>query len=71
MFPEWRGDLFVGALVNNEVRHLDVENGEIVKETPMFAEIGARIRDVRGAPDGSIYILTDGPQGDVLQVTAK
>ncbi len=71
MFPEWQGDLFAGALVDNEVRHLDVEDGEIVKETAMFSEIGERIRDVRSAPDGSIYILTDGPQGDVLQITAK
>ena len=33
--------LFVGALVDKEVRRLDIEGGQVV------AELGRRIRDVR------------------------
>ena len=58
-------------LVDKEVRRLDMENGKVVAETPVFAEIGERIRDIRAAPDGSICILTDGSAGDVLRVTAE
>jgi len=69
MFPEWSGDLFVGALVDQEVRKLDVENGKIVSEEALFSELEARIRDIRQAPDGSIYVITDGAEGKVVQVT--
>ena len=33
-FPDWQGDLFVGALVDREVRRLDMENGEVTAEEP-------------------------------------
>ncbi len=69
LFPQWQGDLFVGALVDQEVRRLDLENGQVVDEETLFSELNARIRDVRTAPDGSLYILTDGPQGAVIRVT--
>ncbi len=67
-FPEWQGDLFVGALVNKEVRRLDMEGGIVVGEEPVFAEIGERIRDIRSGPDGFLYILTDSPVGKLLRV---
>jgi aldose sugar dehydrogenase len=68
MFPEWRGDLFVGALVDAEVRRLELENGKVVNEEALFGELGTRIRDVRSAPDGSLYIITDGDNGSVVRV---
>jgi glucose/arabinose dehydrogenase len=58
LFPEWKGDLFVGALVNREVRRLDLVNGEVVGEETLFSELDDRIRDVRNGPDGALYILT-------------
>ena len=67
-FPQWQGDLFVGALVDQEVRHLKMESGKIVSEAPVFSEINARIRDVRVGPDGFLYILTDSDSGKVLRV---
>jgi len=60
MFPQWRGDLFVSALVDAEVRRLKLEDGTVVNEEALFSELGTRIREVRQAPDGSIYLLTDG-----------
>jgi aldose sugar dehydrogenase len=29
---------------------------------------GERIRDVRDGPDGSIYVLTDAPQGQLVRL---
>lgn len=71
MFPQWQGDLFIGALVDNEVRRLDMLGGEVQSEEALFSELDSRIRDIRQAPDGSIYVITDGPQGDIIRITAQ
>jgi glucose/arabinose dehydrogenase len=68
LFPEWRGDLFVGALVGREVRRLDVENGRIGGEHALFSELGVRIRDLRVGPDGALYVVTNGKPGQVVRV---
>lgn len=67
-FPEWQNSLFVGALVNKEVRRLSVDNQQVSAEETLFAELDARIRDIRVGPDGLIYIVTDGDQGAVIRV---
>ena len=66
-FPEWQGDLFVGALVDREVRRLDMEDGEVTAEEPLFAELDRRIRDVR-THDGYLYIVEDGPDASIVRV---
>lgn len=58
LFPQWNGDLFIGALVDQEVRHVRLEGGRVVGEEAVFSELDARIRDVRNGPDGALYILT-------------
>lgn len=70
-FPEWRGDLFVAALVDLDVKRLGYDQGKLVQQESLFSELGARIRDVRVGPDGSLYILTDSPQGRVIKVVPK
>ncbi len=70
-FPQWQGDLFIGALVDKEVRRLDMENGKIVAEEKLFSELGERIRDVRSGPDGYLYILTDSEDGKLIRVVPK
>ena len=67
-FPNWRGKLLIGALVDKEVRMLTLSDGRVVDEQAMFGEIGARIRDVRTGPDGMLYLLTDSEQGKVIRV---
>jgi glucose/arabinose dehydrogenase len=69
MFPEWQGDLLIGALVDQEVRRLEVSNGKTGSEETLFAEIKARIRDVRVGPEGAIYILTNGTPGELIRVS--
>lgn len=70
LWPDWQGDLVVGALVNQEVRRLDVDaGGNIVGQERIFPSITARIRDVRVAPDGAVWVTTDEDQGRVLRVT--
>lgn len=69
-FPDWQGDFFVGALVDREVRRLELSAGNVFDEQPVFSEISARIRDVRTGPAGELYILTPDSVVRVVPVTA-
>jgi aldose sugar dehydrogenase len=69
-FPAWQGNLFVTALVAREVRRIALDGERVVEQARLFGEIGERLRDIRTAPDGSLYILTDSPRGRVLRVSA-
>lgn len=69
-FPDWQGDLFVGALAGQMLVRLDVQEGKIVEEEQLLKELHARIRDVREGPDGYIYLLTDSPEGRILRLSA-
>ncbi len=68
LFPEWKGDLFVGALMDKEVRRLDMKNGDVVNEESLFGELDTRIRDLRQGPHGALYIVTDGDPGKIVRV---
>jgi len=62
MFPEWRGDIFFGALSAGGLERVDLEAGEV--EDTQFIPFNTRIREVAQGPDGAIYLLTntkDGP----------
>jgi glucose/arabinose dehydrogenase len=69
-FPDWSGDLLVGALVDRELRRVTLNPDGTSTEEALFTEIDARIRDVRVGPDGAIYIATDGNPGRILKVSA-
>lgn len=60
----YRGDLLVGALVDAEVRRVTLADGS---ETIVFADLDQRIREVRTGPDGCIYALTDGDNGQLIR----
>lgn len=71
MFPDWRGDLLVGALKHRLLSRLDVEGGEIVGEEQLFAGEFGRIREVRVAPDGAIWFAVDSRNGALYRVSAE
>ncbi len=68
-FPAWKGDLFVGALAFQHLRrvHFD-ERGEVVGQEELLSDRHWRIRDVRAAPDGYLYVCTDEDDGRVLRI---
>jgi len=59
MFPEWDGDLLVGALKGAAISKLDLVDGRIQSEYKILNELNARIRDIKVAPDSSIWILLE------------
>ncbi|MBX2837146.1 MAG: PQQ-dependent sugar dehydrogenase [Gammaproteobacteria bacterium] len=71
LFPQLNGDLLVAALKAREVRRVRMDGDKVIAEQVLFKEIGERIRDIRVAPDGSLYLLTDSPQGKVLRIVPE
>jgi glucose/arabinose dehydrogenase len=60
LWPEWKGDIFVGSLKFDLISRLEREGGKIIAEERLFKDRYNRIRDIREAPDGSIYFLAAG-----------
>ena len=58
LWPEWEGHFFVGSLKFDYISRLDPEGGLREVEQMDFPET-KRIRDVREAPDGSIWFLSE------------
>jgi len=70
MFPEWKGDFIVGALKFQLVSRLRRDaSGKITEAERMFKRAFGRIRDVNVAPDGSIWLLTDEDNGEIIRLS--
>lgn len=77
MFPEWQGDLLIATLQpgnadtnSGHIRIVDLnENGLPQGQTVILGELDARMRDIRTAPDGSLYVLTDAFDGSVIRLS--
>lgn len=66
-FPNWAGNLFVGALAGMSLIRLELEGERVQIEERMLEGLDARIRDVRQGPDGYLYLLNDS-DGRVLRL---
>lgn len=59
LWPEWRGDIFVGSLKFDMISR--VERGTGLSEAERISSPETiRVRDIREAPDGSIWFLSVG-----------
>jgi len=67
-FPAWKGSLFVGALVLTHLNRLELDGEKVVKEERLLGSLGHRIRDVRQAADGTLWLLTDARDGKILRL---
>src|SRR5690625_88451 len=57
-YPGWRGDLFTGSLVQRMLNRTVVEGGRPAGDEKLLDHIG-RVRTVRFAPDGYLYLITE------------
>ncbi|MEZ5791982.1 MAG: PQQ-dependent sugar dehydrogenase [Nitratireductor sp.] len=69
LFPQWQGNLFVGALKYQMLVRMEVENGKVISEERLLEGEYGRIRDVRAFGDGAIWLLTDEDDGKLLRIT--
>ncbi len=67
-FPEWQGDMLVGALKFELLVRLTMDGRRIVKEERMLEGELGRIRDLRVGPDGLVYLLNDEDEGGVYRL---
>lgn len=67
-FPGWKGNLFVGALKDKKIARLELDGEKIVRQEYLIQSFNRRIRDVRNAPDGYIYFVTDEDNGELARL---
>ncbi len=58
-YPDWKGNLLVGSLAFQYLERLELESEKVVYREKLLADMG-RVRDVRQAPDGYIYVAIEG-----------
>lgn len=71
LFPDWQGDMLVGALRGQmlvRLRKIGDKWGE--QERLLENQVG-RIRDVRVGPDGAVYVLTDSDEGQLIRLLPR
>ena len=70
MFPEWDGDFLVAALKYELLARIERdESGAVTGEERLLAGEYGRMRDVKVAPDGSIMLVTDEEDGQLLRIS--
>ena len=65
-FPEWRGNLFMGALALRHLNRLVILDNEVAHEERLLEKQTWRIRFVEQGPDDLIYLGTD--DGEILRL---
>jgi glucose/arabinose dehydrogenase len=71
LFADWKGNLLVSALAGEQLRRVEIKAGKVLKQETFLTELKTRFRNITTAPDGSIWVLTDEPEGKVLKLTPK
>lgn len=68
-FPGWQDAFLVGGLVAQAVVVLHMEDDRVAFEERV--PVGARVRDVKVGPDGSVYAVTESRSGssEILRLT--
>ncbi len=70
LFPQWKGQLFVGSLTPGALVRLKLEGGKVAEEVRYLPGVG-RVRDVVQGPEGALYLLIDAGDGKLLRVTPR
>ena len=68
LFPDWNGNLFVGAMAGQHLVRLVLKGERVIAEERLLADRKQRIREVRQAADGSVYLLSG---AQLLRVTPR
>jgi glucose/arabinose dehydrogenase len=59
-FPEWRGNMFVGALNGLSLQRVAFgQPSQAESREAVLRPLNARIRDVQQTPDGYLYVATE------------
>ena len=67
-YPGWQGSLFVGALRGQALVRLTLDGDKVIGEERLLTREALRLRDVRQGPDGLLYLVVGGPEGQVIRM---
>jgi len=71
LFPEWKGNLFIGGLSSTALVRLVMAKDRVVGEERLLTDRKERIREVVQGPEGALYLLTDDPDGKLLKLSPR
>lgn len=67
-FEKWQDNMLVGSLKFGQLVRLVIKDDKVISEERLInGELG-RIRNVRQAPDGTLYLLTDERNGRLIRL---
>ena len=69
VIPEWKGNLFVGALSGTHIARLVIKDDKVVGEERLLKDQGERFRALAAGKDGALYAVTDG--GKLYKIAKK
>jgi glucose/arabinose dehydrogenase len=67
LFAGWKNNILIGSLTPGLLVRLVMKDGKVAREERYLEDLEERIRDVRQAADGSLYLLTDARNGRILR----
>lgn len=66
--PGFKDSLLVASLKFRYLARLQLDGTRVVREDKLLTDIGQRLRDVREGPDGTLWLLTDERDGQLLRL---
>ena len=70
-FPEWKGSMFVTALVSKDVRRITGYRDGATEEEELFSKLFGRLRNIYQTPEGNIMLVTDGAGGKLIEIAPR
>jgi aldose sugar dehydrogenase len=71
LFPQWKGDIFVGGMSSTKLVRIKLENDKVVGEEWLLTDRSSRIRDVKQGADGALYVLAEGANTGILRIAPR
>jgi glucose/arabinose dehydrogenase len=68
LFPEWKGNIFIGGLSSKALVRLVLKGDRVIGEEQLLTDRKDRIREVVQGPEGALYLLTDDGDGKLLKI---
>jgi len=70
MFPQWQGSALIGGMGTKTLNRVTFDGKGGATSAERWS-VGHRIRDVRVAPDGAVWMVEDANPGGLFRVTPK
>lgn len=63
-----KGHLYVTTLAEKSIRKLKVDGDDVIDQGVVVEQLNERLRDITSAPDGHLYVLTDGDNARLVRI---